>query len=173
LHKLLPHKTRFLKDIAEDAIRSSIISNRSTLDKRMNIIDNLIQGEMSQGRDQLRELERIVREMREEAPEPPTTTSVRQKTTECSRLVAAATCVRISVRTRIYTLQNKNNKLGSKSLPPGNRRTRATLTDKGPQYTNKALHLPTLVTRLERLQFTTCFSVASKPSRLTARARTT
>ena len=38
---------------------------------------------------------------------------------------------------------HKNDRLGSKFLQPGNRRTRATLTNKGPQHTNKALHLPT------------------------------
>ena len=43
----------------------SLDTYAQAVDKRINIVDNLIHGEMSQGRDQLRELERIVREMRD------------------------------------------------------------------------------------------------------------
>ena len=42
----------------------SLDTYAQAVDKRINIVDNLIHNEMSQGRDQLRELERVVSEMR-------------------------------------------------------------------------------------------------------------
>ena len=41
----------------------SLDTYAQAVDKRINVVDNLIHGEMSQGRDQLRKLERVVSEM--------------------------------------------------------------------------------------------------------------
>ena len=148
---------------------TSLDAYAQAVDKRINQVDNLIHNEMTLGRDQLRELERVVSEMRGGVAGPDNFNIGLRR--GGGHLPVAATYRTMFARTPTYTLLHiRDDKPGSKLLKLGNKQTPATLTGRVLRHSNRCSHLLRSETNRERPKFITCSTVASRLSRSTARA---